>query len=89
MTENRGNGASFTGPGTYQIRVKGRLDASWSDRVGGMTVVTSGGGGTLEETVLKGSLPDQGALSGVLNTVYELQLTVLSVERLPDDDAGL
>ncbi len=34
------------------------------------------------ETMLEGVLSDQAALAGVLNTLYELHLTVLSVERL-------
>jgi hypothetical protein len=34
-------------------------------------------------TTLLGELADQAALAGVLNTLYELRLPVLSVERLP------
>ena len=34
-------------------------------------------------TTLLGELADQAALAGVLNTLYELHLPVLSVERLP------
>jgi hypothetical protein len=33
-------------------------------------------------TTLFGDLPDQAALAGVLNTLYDLHLAVLSVERL-------
>ncbi len=33
-------------------------------------------------TTLEGELQDQTALAGVLNTIYELHLTVLSVKRL-------
>jgi hypothetical protein len=33
-------------------------------------------------TTLRGELGDQAALAGVLNTLYEMHLTVLSVKRL-------
>jgi hypothetical protein len=33
-------------------------------------------------TTLEGELSDQAALAGVLNTLYELHLTLLLVERL-------
>ena len=85
-SRNDGNGTTFLGPGRYHIRVQGRLDVSWSDRLSGLTVITSGGGGAPDSTVLEGLLPDQTALAGVLNTIYELQLPVLNVERLQDED---
>ncbi len=33
-------------------------------------------------TILEGELSDQAALAGVLNTLYELHLTVLTVQRM-------
>jgi hypothetical protein len=36
--------------------------------------------------MLEGNLRDQAALAGVLNTLYELHLTILSVKRLETDD---
>jgi hypothetical protein len=33
-------------------------------------------------TTLEGDLSDQAALAGILNTLYELHLTVISVKRL-------
>ncbi len=38
-------------------------------------------GGSLV-TILEGELSDQAALAGVLNTLYELHLPLLSVKRL-------
>ena len=53
-----------------------------SDLLGGMTISPD----TVEVgplvTTLEGELRDQAALAGVLNTLYELHLTVLSVKRL-------
>jgi hypothetical protein len=70
------------GPADYRIRVQGRLDSSWSDRMAGMQIIESCDANGEPETVLEGWLTDQAALSGVLNTIYELHLPVLSVECL-------
>jgi hypothetical protein len=78
----------FDSPARYQIRVQGRIDASWSDRLEGMNI---GCPATTEEqpvTVLDGELLDQASLAGVLNTLYELHLPVLSVKCLTDWMAG-
>ena len=67
-------------PATYQIRVQGCLPESWSGRMGGMTVKPSGHDDELPETTLTGQLLDQSALLGVLNTLYDLHLPLISVE---------
>ena len=64
----------------YRIRIRGRLDYSWSERLGGMTVTTTGGRDTDETTMLEGQLRDQAALTGILNTLYDMQLPLVSVE---------
>ena len=66
-------------PATYRIRVQGHLDESWSDRLGGMTITTTEADGT-PVSILTDRLRDQAALLGVLNTLYDLQLPLLSVE---------
>jgi hypothetical protein len=76
------NPIPFDYPITYQISVQGRIDPTWSDRLEGMLICEA----TVEEsppvTTLEGELSDQAALAGVLNTLYELHLTVISVKRL-------
>ena len=73
------NAVFFDRPATYQITVQGMIDPDWSDRLSGMTI------GLIREeacppvTTLKGELSDQAALAGVLNTLYELHLPILSV----------
>ena len=67
-------------PAMYRIRVRGRLDQSWSGRLGGMTVTTTGGRDTATTTMLEGKLLDQAALTGILTALYDLQLPLLSVE---------
>ncbi len=63
-------------PTTYQIQVQGKLDQDWSDWFRGMTVVFEGG-----VTTLAGPVADQAALRGILNRIWDLNLTVLSVTR--------
>ena len=76
------NPISFDLPANYQISVEGKIDPSWSDRLDGMkiTLVIRDEGPPV--TTLEGELSDQAALAGVLNSIYELHLLVLSVKRL-------
>ena len=75
-------GPSMQAPAFYRIKVCGRLEADWSNRLAGMTITHSRRPGGEVATVLVGLLPDQAALAGVLNTLYELHLPVLSAEFL-------
>jgi hypothetical protein len=74
----------FERPGIYAIRAVGIVDATWSDRLGGMTIVQSGttAEDSLPVTKLVGLLPDQAALCGVLNTLYDNRYALLGVEYL-------
>jgi len=69
----------FDRPATYQIRVQGRVDPNWSDLLAGMAIFLTISEGNPQVTTLEGELKDQTALAGVLNTLYELHLPVLSV----------
>ena len=63
-------------PATYQIKVPGHLDESWSDWVGGMTITVESEGPPV--TTLTGRL-DQAALQGLLRRLYSLGLPLVSV----------
>jgi hypothetical protein len=76
------NPISFDRPATYQISVQGRIDPTMSDILGGLTISLAKVEAGPPVTSLVGELRDQTALAGVLNTLYELQLTVLLVKRL-------
>ena len=67
-------------PANYRIRVRGHLDASWSDRLSGMSITTTGGKNTEQTTLLEGQLMDQSALTGVINILNDLGLPLLAVE---------
>ncbi len=82
MNELNRDNLTFDGRAVYRIRVRGRIRASWSDRLEDMAITVQ----TVETdppvTTLVGELGDQASLVGVLNTLYELHLPVLSVECL-------
>jgi len=75
------------GPAIYRICVRGHLDASWSDRIGGMQITETRGPDGNPETILVGRLADQAALSGILNALYELHLPVLSAECVASENS--
>ena len=64
---------------TYEIRVPGELDPSWSDWAEGMTVSVVSEEEGPPVTVLTGAVTDQAALQGLLRRLYSLGLPVLSV----------
>lgn len=74
----------FEFPLVYSIRVIGHLEKSWSNRLSGLTILSYKATLTdgIEMTKLTGELMDQAALLGVLNTIYNLRLTIWSVECL-------
>ena len=65
-------------PATYQIKVPGHIDESWSDWVGEMTITVEIEEDSSPVTTLTGAL-DQAALIGVLRRLYSLGLPLLSV----------
>ncbi len=75
-------------PATYRITVEGHLDESWSDRIGNMRITTSTRADKTTVTTLVGRTRDQAELTGVLNTLYELHLPILSVENIIENDGG-
>jgi hypothetical protein len=84
-TPERRKSYTFDRPGTYRIRVIGYLDESWSDRLAGLHITKSSPKDQVPVTSLAGQLRDQAELAGVLNTLYEMHLTLRSVEYLGDD----
>jgi len=73
-------------PSVYQIEVQGRIGSNWSARLEGMQITESRRADGSIKTTLVGRLTDQAALSGILNTLYELHLPVVSVTCLDNRD---
>jgi hypothetical protein len=74
---------SLDRPATYQIKVPGELDESWSDWAGGMTITVESGGEDPPITTLTGTV-DQAALQGLLRRLYSLGLPLISVHCIED-----
>jgi len=66
----------------YQIRVAGRLDATWSDWFNGMQLAVETSADGIAETILTGEVDDQAALHGLLMRVRDLGLPLLEVQRV-------
>jgi hypothetical protein len=65
-------------PADYRITVQGVVPESWLDRLGGLRIATVANG----KTSLEGPLPDQAALKAVLDTLYDLRLSLEEVNCL-------
>ena len=62
-------------PEYYEIKVKGYLNQRWSEGFAGLRLTHLEG----DETLLSGTLPDQGALHGVLERIRDLNIPLISV----------
>ena len=69
-------------PATYQIKVPGHLDESWSEWAGGMTITVESGDDGPPVTILTGTVADQATLQGLLRRLYSLGLPLLSVNQV-------
>ena len=67
-------------PATYRIEVEGHLNESRSDCLAGMRITVRKRLDQTTMTTLVGRLKDQAELSGVLNSLYDLRLSILKVE---------
>jgi len=77
---------AFDRPGNYRIRVLGFLDERFSKRLGGLRISQcslKGHDGLVTELI--GRVRDQAELAGLLNSLYELHLTLRSVEYINGD----
>ena len=85
-SENNLKIPEMSGSAIYKIRVRGRLDDSWSDSLGGMQITQASGTDGQPETILVGRVVDQAMLAGILNSLYEKHLPVLSAKCVNSGD---
>ena len=72
-------------PATYQIKVPGHLDESWSEWAGGMAITVESEGAGPPVTTLTGTVVDQAALQSLLRRLYSLGLPLISVNWVKPD----
>jgi hypothetical protein len=75
MSENIEPGPGNDRAVDYRIRVRGELDAAWSDWFAGLGIATQDG-----DTLLVGPM-DQAMLHGALRRIRDLGLPLISVVR--------
>ena len=65
-------------PVVYQVRIKGHLSRQWTGWFGGLIITLEDNG----DTLLTGPVVDQAALHGLLRSVRDLGMELLSVVRV-------
>src|SRR5919199_2036695 len=84
MSAPHGSAEDQHAPGRYEIRLKGHLDARWATRFEGMSLSHDSDG----TTIFAGPVVDQAALYGLLRTVRDLGLPLLSVVHIDPEQAN-
>jgi len=70
---------------TYQIRVQGRIGERWSHWFDALTISFEHGRDGIPITMLTGPVVDQADLRGILNKLWDLNLTLISVAQIEVD----
>ena len=82
ITVTHGAGSTGQDSGRYAVRLAGHLHPRWAARFDGMSLTHLDDG----TTVLEGDITDQAALHGVLRTVRDLGLPLVSLTRLDESE---
>lgn len=73
--------------GIYEIKIKGLLDDHWQQWFEGMTLKRHEGAEAGQNyTLIRGPIPDQPALHGLLAKIRDLNLTLISVSEIASPD---
>jgi hypothetical protein len=62
----------------YEIKVRGKLDNRWAEWLSGIAI-SSEDGAAGATTTLTASIVDQAALRGILDRIWDLNLTLISL----------
>jgi len=76
MTENR---LAQDEPAPYRIQIQGAVNPQWTDYLGGLEITVNRQRDP-PITILSGSVQDQAALMGILDSLYNLGYPILAVE---------
>ena len=66
----------------YRITVEGPIDPSWSVWLGGLQLTSRKEANGMTVTTLTGILNDQACLRGLLNRLWDLNLSLRAVEQV-------
>ena len=69
----------------YQIKVQGCLDPNWSDWFNEMEITNETKTDSHSITIFEGAVEDQATLRGILNHIWDLNLTILSVIKVESE----
>ncbi len=83
IEEEKSKGFHFKRSAIYKIVVEGELDENWSERLG-LQITIEKKAREKPYSYLIGKIADQAALSGILNLLYDMHMTVISVNMLTD-----
>lgn len=78
MMKNAKRKLTLDRPATYQIKVPGHFDESWTEWGWEMTILVESAGDEPPISTLTGTF-DQAALQGILRWIYSLGLPLISV----------
>ena len=81
-----GKSLKIWAPATYHIEVDGEVGKSWSEHLCTMRITTRTRKDNSIVTILVGRVRDQAELSGLLNSLYDYHLPILSVDLLPENN---
>ena len=70
----------------YRVVVQGLLDETWRHRLAGMEITSVGRGKGAPHTELRGLVQDQAELSGILETLHDLHMSIICVEQIDDEN---
>jgi hypothetical protein len=72
----------MTRPAAYRIKVQGTVEPRWSDRFSSLSLAVDLDSAQTPLTTITGLVPDQAALRGILNQLWDMNLTLISVSLI-------
>jgi hypothetical protein len=70
----------------YEIKIIGELDERWSNWFNGVMISSLRSDDIIPETTITVLVPDQARLRGVLNKIWDLNLTLISIRQINVDN---
>lgn len=79
-------GVDFDGPATYRITVKGLIEKRYCEYLDSMHITMQSLEDGAKVTMLTGVVKDQAELVGILDSIYNLHMPILSVQNIGDKE---